>query len=842
MENKNGVLYHILDQHTHEQVTYSPVTEYADGTPMDDSKCDGVIYRKLGTGVSATYHKRVIPDGLIKVAWFGIVGDDTDESEKVQAMFNALSGQVAIKWDERTYRFAGVTIPQKITNLLMQFENTVFKLPWRDANTTPTQWSRYFTDAVGEHMLLFDNIRKVFLTGVLEINGERREGMGYDTDVLSYNGQGLQPVFRVTADAVSLPEGGTPYTKTVSNATYWTITETGFTVNQTGAGLTSGTINFTRKTGVAYRAKVKLTIRSGQVGWIHLGWVNNYQTQSGTYTYDILKDEGSNYLSFVTDDGADADIEILSFSEVPVGFTDTYFKTSGSFTMKNHGFSSLGIYTFTTTPSYRVVELNDWNFIDTPIGGHNVSGWFYYVQYQNYKLDDRTAQTHAPWSSDEGARSFGIGGMNSQDPDSFPDYVVIKDIFADYSLVPSASSAKNIRFENIYIRNFGKFIGDDGIERNISEDDGTQYALPLHPGGEPAKLDFPYPYFGGKVEIINYNTEKTSLYVQGNSRTWKSFWFQSGVKNGLISHCTFDSHVVAGGIGDYDDTAQTWAQGATLSHCIFTETGFLSVAALGVKMVNCKFTRNAITKTVGGKHDFPFPDYTDLASAGFLGGTHPDIVDTGIYGAGERFEPTQWVNCVFVAREWFPQVIDANNEFVNCTFKEGTRMPCSGSASGYNFRLKLKNSKRLILYPYDAPSSGWKSKNIVRLEDSEIIISGYTGVADLENSASTIRNILDTTTFSWSNLKVYDTAGNLLHDLKGFEWFREPATTTSYGIEGATYRTTNKVYLYKNGAWVITAAPSVATSPTPIGGMWLGTQAQYDAIITKDTDTLYFIS
>lgn len=47
-DNGDVVLTNLVDSNTGEYVTYNKVTEYADGTPMDDSKCDGVIYRKLG--------------------------------------------------------------------------------------------------------------------------------------------------------------------------------------------------------------------------------------------------------------------------------------------------------------------------------------------------------------------------------------------------------------------------------------------------------------------------------------------------------------------------------------------------------------------------------------------------------------------------------------------------------------------------------------------------------------------------------------------------------------------------------------------------------------------------
>jgi hypothetical protein len=63
-------LYGILDSNTGESFTYSKVTAYSDGSAMSNAKCDGVIYRKLGS----EYFKRNFT-GAVDVSWFGAVGD-----------------------------------------------------------------------------------------------------------------------------------------------------------------------------------------------------------------------------------------------------------------------------------------------------------------------------------------------------------------------------------------------------------------------------------------------------------------------------------------------------------------------------------------------------------------------------------------------------------------------------------------------------------------------------------------------------------------------------------------------------------------------------------------------
>lgn len=76
MKRVNDTLIELLDSYTGEYVTFSKVAKYTDGSNMNDAKCDGVIYRKLGN----EYFKRNFT-GPVNVKWFGAkcdgVTDDT---------------------------------------------------------------------------------------------------------------------------------------------------------------------------------------------------------------------------------------------------------------------------------------------------------------------------------------------------------------------------------------------------------------------------------------------------------------------------------------------------------------------------------------------------------------------------------------------------------------------------------------------------------------------------------------------------------------------------------------------------------------------------------------------
>lgn len=60
-------LYNVIDSNTGEVFNYDKVTLWYDGSAMDDTKADGVIYRKLGS----EYFKRAF-GGAVSVRWFGL--------------------------------------------------------------------------------------------------------------------------------------------------------------------------------------------------------------------------------------------------------------------------------------------------------------------------------------------------------------------------------------------------------------------------------------------------------------------------------------------------------------------------------------------------------------------------------------------------------------------------------------------------------------------------------------------------------------------------------------------------------------------------------------------------
>ena len=91
-EYPNGdiVLTGISSLETRELATYKKVVKYADGSGMDDSKLDPIVYRKLGT--EYFLNSIVTEKGSISASFFGVKGDgETDDTFSIQLAYTIAS-------------------------------------------------------------------------------------------------------------------------------------------------------------------------------------------------------------------------------------------------------------------------------------------------------------------------------------------------------------------------------------------------------------------------------------------------------------------------------------------------------------------------------------------------------------------------------------------------------------------------------------------------------------------------------------------------------------------------------------------------------------------------------
>ncbi len=93
IQRLTDTLYNVLDTNTGQWQTYTKVEEYFDGEPMEDAFCDRVIYVKYGT----EYFLRNF-DGFPSALWYGIIGDGTDQTAKINAAL-ALDHVKGLKFD-----------------------------------------------------------------------------------------------------------------------------------------------------------------------------------------------------------------------------------------------------------------------------------------------------------------------------------------------------------------------------------------------------------------------------------------------------------------------------------------------------------------------------------------------------------------------------------------------------------------------------------------------------------------------------------------------------------------------------------------------------------------------
>lgn len=100
-----NVWTNLISGATGESVNFEEVTEWVDGTPMDDSKADGIIYRKLPDSVGGGYVKRVY-SGPIQGSWLSL---DNTGSTNNSSIINKYILIDDIELDNGTY-LANLTI------------------------------------------------------------------------------------------------------------------------------------------------------------------------------------------------------------------------------------------------------------------------------------------------------------------------------------------------------------------------------------------------------------------------------------------------------------------------------------------------------------------------------------------------------------------------------------------------------------------------------------------------------------------------------------------------------------------------------------------------------------
>lgn len=132
MERINDTLYGLINTHTQEWQTFTKVTTWADGTPMDDSKTDGTIYRKKGT----EYFKLNFTDA-VNVKWFGVKGDGiTDDLNNINHTINTAGkiGAVTINFPDGVYLVSNTIVVNY--NIVLNLGNATIK----NTKTTNPQW------------------------------------------------------------------------------------------------------------------------------------------------------------------------------------------------------------------------------------------------------------------------------------------------------------------------------------------------------------------------------------------------------------------------------------------------------------------------------------------------------------------------------------------------------------------------------------------------------------------------------------------------------------------------------------------------------------------------------
>ncbi len=120
----NSQVVQLIDTNTKENVNYQVVNNWYDGTVMNDTKLDGVIYRKS----KGIYYKRVVTSG-INPRWF-ITGND---SEGIQMAVNvAIKYGLNIKSDNDFYKIDKTILipnqPKFSKGITLDFGNSIFQM------------------------------------------------------------------------------------------------------------------------------------------------------------------------------------------------------------------------------------------------------------------------------------------------------------------------------------------------------------------------------------------------------------------------------------------------------------------------------------------------------------------------------------------------------------------------------------------------------------------------------------------------------------------------------------------------------------------------------------------
>lgn len=111
----NDDLVQLIDSFTNENVNYKLTTTWHDGSVMDDTKVDGIMYRKKDT----FFYKRIY-DEKINVLWFGLNNTGTVDNiplaNKLKGFVDKLKGNCTLYFPEGHYRFTDQLKFSNVTN------------------------------------------------------------------------------------------------------------------------------------------------------------------------------------------------------------------------------------------------------------------------------------------------------------------------------------------------------------------------------------------------------------------------------------------------------------------------------------------------------------------------------------------------------------------------------------------------------------------------------------------------------------------------------------------------------------------------------------------------------